>query len=198
MNIILCTTNQDKVNEFKNNILSLNISTYKDENININIEETGTTFQENALLKLNEVIKTFPYLIKKYDLIIAEDSGLCVDALDGQPGIYSARYSGQNASDSANNQKLLSELEGCKERKAHYELCIACFYQQATHLFTGTLDGEIANKEMGTNGFGYDPLFIPKGYRQTLGELDATIKAKISHRSKAIEKMFSYLSSNSL
>ena len=193
MDFLICTTNQGKVKEFKNSFLNVNFQTLKDEKIFLEIEETGSTFEENALLKLKTIIDSFPHLKEKYDFIIAEDSGLCVEILNGAPGIYSARYSGKNSSDYSNNQKLLSELNSLTNRNAFYIACIACYHNNKYKVFQGELHGTIAKDLKGENGFGYDPLFIPNGYSQTFGELDPSIKLRISHRSRALNKMAEYV-----
>jgi XTP/dITP diphosphohydrolase len=192
ISILICTSNKGKIKEFKNNLLNMDFFTLKDENIFIDIEETGQTFLENALIKLNTLLDFYPYLKDKYDYIIAEDSGLCVSSLRGEPGIYSARYSGTHGNDLANNNKLLSKMVGTLDRSAYYEIHIA-LYHDSIHTFSATMNGSISTSIKGDNGFGYDPIFIPENYTQTLGELTEDIKASISHRSKAIldiQKMF--------
>lgn len=193
MKALICTTNSNKIKEFKHKLLQVEFYTYKDENISIDIEENGNTFQENALIKLNAILNEFPHLSQKYDLIIAEDSGICVNALNGNPGIYSARYAGEHGNDQLNNQKLLEELKEVEDRNAHYEASIACLYKGTIHSFTGKMNGKIALSEKGNNGFGYDPLFIPHNQTMTLGELTDDFKLEISHRSQAIQQMTSSL-----
>lgn len=193
MDFLICTTNQNKVKEFKNNILNVNFKTLKDEKIFLEIDETGATFEENALLKLKTIINRFPHLKEKYDFIVAEDSGLCVESLNGAPGIYSARYSGNNSSDSSNNQKLLGELNSITNRNAFYIACIACYHNNEYKVFQGELHGTIAKDMKGESGFGYDPLFIPNGYFKTFGELDPSIKLQVSHRSRALSKLIEYI-----
>jgi XTP/dITP diphosphohydrolase len=186
ISILFCTTNQGKINEFKIKLLHTDLFTLKDEGIFIDIEESGQTFLENALIKLNTVLDLYPYLKDKYDYIIAEDSGLCVSSLNGEPGIYSARYSGEHGNDVANNNKLLSKMVEILDRSAYYEICIA-LYHNSIHTFSATMNGSISISPKGNNGFGYDPIFIPENYTQTLGELDENAKLSISHRSKAIK-----------
>jgi XTP/dITP diphosphohydrolase len=148
------------------------------------IEETGKTFEENALQKAKSVFE-----IVKVP-VIADDSGLEVDFLDGRPGVLSARYSGEGASDQENCNKLLNELRGVKssERKARFK-CVIIFYGESnTGTYEGTCEGVIGNSLSGTAGFGYDPLFIPNGYTETFAELPIEVKNKISHRGKALQK----------
>jgi len=196
MKILICTTNNGKVKEFKHKLLTDEIKTLRDENIFIEIEENGQTFEENAFIKLNTILDKFPELKFKFNLIIAEDSGLCVDALNGEPGIYSARYCGEHGNDKSNNLKLLSALNGIIERNAHYCATIVAWFDEQKYTFVGKMEGTIAFAESGGNGFGYDPLFIPKGYHQTLGNLDEELKLKISHRSKAIDEMLKVLNNS--
>lgn len=193
MKILLCTTNKGKVKEFKEKMEEFDFFTLKDEGISVDIIEDGATFEENALIKLNAIRELYPDLEKKYDCIIAEDSGLCVESLNLDPGVFSARYAGEHGNDTANNNKLLSELKGIENRTAYYQACIACFYKDDSHIYCGKVFGSIAHEEKGTNGFGYDSLFIPKGYSQTFGELNAEIKKEISHRSEAIIQMVNAL-----
>ena len=191
MRFLICTTNVGKVKEFKDKLPQFHFNTLKDEGIFLDIEETGSSFEENALLKLTTIIKLYPELIEKYELILAEDSGLCVDSLNGAPGIYSARYSGEHSNDTLNNQRLLSELYNSTNRVAHYEVCIAVHYNRSNYTFNGKVYGVISDEPKGDNGFGYDSLFIPDGYSETFGELNNEIKLQISHRTNAIELMMS-------
>jgi len=148
-------------------------------------QETGTSFAENATLKAICVSKQLP------GFVIADDSGLEVDALDGAPGIYSARYAGENATDAANVDKLLTELSARnilrKRRLARFR-CVIALAQKGKVLgtFEGVVEGEIVDLPRGTNGFGYDPVFKPTGFEQTFAEMSAQLKNKISHRAKAI------------
>lgn len=194
LSALICTTNNGKIKEFKDKLLNVNFHTLKDENIFINIIEDGASFKENALIKLNTILEKFPYLRNKYDLILAEDSGLCVTALDGRPGVYSARYAGSHGDDTANNTLLLEKLKGEKNRSAYYEVCIALYYNNKTSVFSDIMRGAISKSEQGENGFGYDPLFVPEGFSKTLGELDSSVKLQLSHRSKALDQIMSFLS----
>ncbi len=193
MRALICTTNSGKIKEFKDKLSSFHFFTLKEEDIFIDIAETGYSFEDNALLKLDTILTAYPYLMDKYDLILTEDSGLCVDILDGAPGIYSARYGGEHGNDDLNNKHLLTNLEFQSNRRAHYEACIAAFFSNTKYTFTGKVFGNISFYPKGANGFGYDPLFIPEGYTETFGELDNTIKIKISHRANAIELMMNTL-----
>jgi XTP/dITP diphosphohydrolase len=145
------------------------------------IKETEASFEENAKLKAVTVSKQVP------GLVIADDSGLEVDALKGAPGVYSARYAGEKANDENNVAKLLTELRGNELRSARFR-CVIALAQNGKLLgtFEGAVEGEIVDLPRGSNGFGYDPVFRPSGFAQTFAEMDAELKNKISHRAKAI------------
>ncbi len=155
-------------------------------------EETGATFEENAILKAR-------YYSEAYGVAcLADDSGLVVDALDGVPGIYSARYAGPDATDAENSAKLLAALEEhlWHERTARF-VCHAAFCRpgQPVHLEFGAVEGHISMEPFGTGGFGYDPLFVPLGFDRTFGEMDAVEKHGLSHRGQALAKFRVYLES---
>jgi len=147
--------------------------------------EDGTTFKENALKKAIQVYQ------KTKTLTLADDSGLEVFFLNGRPGVYSARYAGTNASDDENNQKLLSELRGvaARRRGAQFRAVLALVGKNTERTTEGICPGAIAESPRGTNGFGYDPIFIPKDFTRTYAELVSEEKNTISHRSRAFEKM---------
>lgn len=150
------------------------------------VEETGLTFEANAILKAVEASKHFP------GLVVADDSGLEVDALGGAPGIFSARYAGEHATSAANVAKLLGELMGCAPGllSARFR-CSLALAQEGTLLetFAGAVEGTIVGAPRGEDGFGYDPVFQPRGYDQTFGELPAAEKNRISHRARAIRSL---------
>ena len=154
------------------------------------VEETGVTFAENAILKAREYAKQ----TKIWSL--ADDSGLEVAALNGAPGVFSARYAGENATDAERINKLLDELEKINDRRARFvcAMAIADETGEIKFLAEGICDGEIALNSSGTNGFGYDPIFIPEGFEHSFGELSGSVKHKISHRARAIEKIIRFLS----
>jgi len=144
-------------------------------------EETGSTFEQNAILKAVSVSKT----INK--LIVADDSGLEVDALGGKPGIYSARYAGERSTDAANIDKLLRELKSAARRSARFRCVIVLARaSKVVGAFLGVVEGEIVDPPRGTSGFGYDPVFQPTGFKETFAEMPPELKNKISHRAKAI------------
>ena len=152
------------------------------------IEETGSTLMENALIKARHIHK------KTNDPVMAEDSGLFVDALDGAPGIYSARYAGNHGDDEANWQLLLKNMEGKNERSARFEACLCYIDEKGNeHFFTGILKGKIATEASGSFGFGYDPVFIPEGYEVSNACLEPAVKNSMSHRAEAIAKWVKFM-----
>ena len=162
------------------------------------IPETGTTLEENSQLKATEISRRLPGA-----LVLADDSGLEVDALQGAPGAYSARYSGPNASDAGNRALLLRRLRQTgargKERAARFRCVLTLAHNgEVIHQTSGTVEGTIAPREKGSHGFGYDPLFIPQGQCQTFAQLPAQAKHRLSHRGRAATAMGSFLHQRSL
>ena len=151
-------------------------------------EETGTTFAENALIKALAASRAFP------GYVLADDSGLAVDALDGAPGVYSARYAGETATDADNRAKLLRELTAFPARaRFHCAMALATDGAAFGPIFEGAVEGAIIAGEKGAGGFGYDSLFIPDGYTQTFGELPASVKNQLSHRARALAQAAEFL-----
>ncbi len=188
MQLIVATRNLKKLKEIKRLFkgLPLEIKSLKDFSYVPKIIEDGTTFKENATKKALEVSKHLQ------GIILGEDSGLEVKALNGKPGIYSSRFSGRGANDKKNNKKVLKLLNGIEEsrRKAEYRCAVAIAYnRRLLGLKEGSCLGRIALRRRGRNGFGYDPLFIPLGYKKTFGELSPKIKDRLSHRYKALKKI---------
>lgn len=186
--IVIATKNQGKVKEFKQFFNDFNIQAISllDLPDMPDVEETGATFKENAQLKAEQICN---YLKKP---VLADDSGLVVDALNGKPGIYSARYAGNSKSDIDNINKVLEELKGVpmEERTARFVCVLAIARPNDSTIFrTGNCEGSISFASIGVNGFGYDPIFIPKGYTETMAQLTALEKNKISHRSHAISQL---------
>ncbi|MGA7828770.1 MAG: XTP/dITP diphosphatase [Geobacteraceae bacterium] len=154
------------------------------------VVEDGLSFEENACKKALSAVRA------KGVPAIADDSGLVVDALGGKPGVFSARYAGDGASDAENNRKLLHDLEGVStnERTAYFSCVVSlCFPDGTCRIFCGTLNGSILNSPRGNEGFGYDPLFLVPEYGKTLAELDPAIKNSISHRGKAMDELRQFL-----
>ena len=154
------------------------------------VEETGGTFLENATLKALAISGLAP------GLVLADDSGLEVDVLDGRPGVFSARFAGPDATDAANNLKLIEELSGVPRdrRKARFR-CVIVLARggKALEQFEGTVEGHLLEAPRGESGFGYDPLFVPDGYEQSLAELGSVVKNALSHRARAMEKVEGWL-----
>jgi len=186
MKIIFATKNKGKLKEIKHifansdvEILSLN-----DFEDSVDVEEDGNSFEENALKKAEEIFS-------HYNLpVVSDDSGLVVEQLNGAPGIYSARYSGDDATDEKNNVKLIEELKNfLKPHKAKF-VCAAVYCDSKNRLITtGEFKGQIISEPKGINGFGYDPLFLPDGLDKTSAEISPELKNKISHRAKAFNKL---------
>ncbi|SEM34268.1 XTP/dITP diphosphohydrolase [Mesobacillus persicus] len=191
--VIIATKNTGKAKEFERifNAKGLQVKTLLDFPDIEDVEETGTTFEENAILKA----ETIANLLGK--IVISDDSGLEVDALDGRPGVYSARYSGPEKSDSANIDKVLEELKGVpdSERTARFR-CVLAVAQpgKKTVTFAGACEGRILQERRGTHGFGYDPIFFVEEKGKAMAELAPEEKNKISHRAKAIQKLEANLS----
>jgi XTP/dITP diphosphohydrolase len=192
--LIFATHNKNKVFEAKA-ILKNKIEVISLDEINfyVDIAETGATFQENAAIKA-------AYIHQKFNLpCFADDSGLEVEALNGAPGLFSARYAGLPKSDANNNALLLKNLSPYENRNARFITVIALSGLEANmQFFEGFIQGEITHSLKGSNGFGYDPLFVPEGYDQTFAEIDQSIKNTLSHRALAIKKMSDFLQNHSL
>lgn len=193
MKIVFATNNKHKLDEIRH-ILGEDIEVLSlgDIDCHEDIPETADTLEGNALIKAR-------YVSDRYGVsCFADDTGLEVDALDGAPGVYSARYAGGEGHDSeANMTKLLAELEGEDNRKADFRTVIALVIdregRRETHIFEGRVDGHISKERRGSEGFGYDPIFVPEGYDQSFAQLGNEIKNKISHRARAVSKLADYL-----
>ena len=189
MRLYCATTNPGKLREFRRAFAgSVELETLPGLTSIRVCEETGTTFEENAIQKAL-------YYSKHCDgYLFAEDSGLEVDALDGQPGVYSARFAGPGATDEANNQLLLERMRGISDRTARF-VCVAALAKsgQLVRTFRGEVEGRLAEEPSGSNGFGYDPLFFYPPFGCTLGEAPLDRKMEVSHRSKALRAMLDHL-----
>lgn len=187
MILYVATKNQGKIKEINKIMESAGITCKSFPDME-NVEETGSTFEENAKIKADFLSSKL-----KDEYVIADDSGLSVDALQGAPGIYSARYSGTHGDDKANNLKVLKEMQGKENRKCRFICAIALSRNGTTvKTFHGELEGEVGYEERGENGFGYDSIFLlPNG--KTTAEIDSDEKNKISHRYKALEQLRDYL-----
>ena len=199
MKVLLATNNQNKAREIRNIVAGrdIEIFTLSDLNLVSDPEETGQTFAENATIKAEAALAEMKEKGFAGYAVAADDSGLCVDALDGGPGVYSARYAeinGKPCTYKDNNKKLLKALKKIPtaERTAHFETVAVLINEDGTRTeAVGQLFGTIGKHERGHNGFGYDPIFIPEGTAITLAELSAEEKDEISHRGQAFRKLFS-------
>jgi XTP/dITP diphosphohydrolase len=187
--LVFATNNAHKLEEIsailgdKVEILSL-----KDIHCQVDIPETADTLEGNSLLKAQ-------YIREHYGMdCFADDTGLEVEALNGAPGVYSARYAGGEGHDSeANMRRLLKELEEKENRKARFRTVIALILNGEVHQFEGTVEGHILREKRGSSGFGYDPVFVPEGYTESFAELGEEIKNQISHRARAVQKLAEFL-----
>ena len=190
MDLVFATQNENKLQEVQLllpetfRLLSLNAIGCTEE-----IEETGNTIEENAAIKAN-------YVYKNYNrACFADDTGLIIDALDGEPGVLSARYAGSERNADLNMDKVLRKLENNGNRQARFKTVIALKTSENLHLFEGVVEGLITDRKRGSSGFGYDPIFEPLGYSQTFAEMSLAQKNEISHRSLALNKLLHFLRS---
>ncbi len=186
MQIILATSNQEKIEEIKDFLSPLHVNAWGEFIEEFDIEENGTTFKENALIKSRAVFKA----LKKENIIsLSDDSGLCVPLLGGKPGIHSARYAGIGAGYKKNTQKLVDTLRQMKVKKtpAYYATCMALSTKWGDFSVHGYMYGHVIDEQRGNKGFGYDPIFIPLNESRTLGQMDSHEKLSISHRSNALK-----------
>lgn len=188
--IVFASHNEGKIKEIKKLLAPYGIKVKSALDMDLpDVEETGKTFEENSLLKSRTIAKlvNMPCL--------ADDSGLCVDALDGAPGVYSARYAPNRDFDKG-MEKLLAEMEKSpnKSRNAHFSCVISLAWPDGQYkVFAGQVDGKIAFHKMGAGGFGYDPLFVPEGFTSSFAQMSQEEKNKISHRGRAVEKLKDFL-----
>lgn len=187
MKIIVATKNQGKVKEIAKIFaeLGLEVITQEEANIDIDVEETGDTFEKNALIKARAVSMLCD------DIVIADDSGLCVDSLNGRPGVYSARYAGPDASDLQKINKLLSEMENVENRAAKFMCCVALVTPDGREFVShGEVLGKILFEPEGENGFGYDPVFFSDELQKSFALASPEEKNSISHRGRALRAMY--------
>lgn len=193
MKLVLASANKHKQEEIAA-ILSgrCEIQNMKDLGLLEEIPETGATLKENAELKARYVYSHL-HASGREAIVLADDSGLEVKALHGAPGVFSARYAGEPKNDASNNTKLLKELMNVTKREARFVTVLCLIVNGNAHVFEGEVKGSIAYEPRGNAGFGYDPLFIPRGYRSTFAELGEELKNSISHRSEALKKMLLFI-----
>ena len=185
--LVFATNNKHKTEEVGKLLLNeykvLNLS---DIGCTVDIPETGDTFEENAFLKSS-------YVVKNYQLdCFADDSGLEIEALNNEPGIYSARYSGKK-DDQVNLKLVLQKMEGLSNRKARFKTVISLIQGEKNYFFEGVINGHILENPVGDQGFGYDPIFVPEGYEQSFAQMNMEQKNQISHRAIAMRKLIAFL-----
>jgi XTP/dITP diphosphohydrolase len=192
MKIVFATNNQHKLSEIRQ-ILGdrVEVLSLQDIGCDVDIPETGKTLEENALQKAQYVFDHY------HTDVFADDTGLEVEALNGAPGVYSARYAGEGHDSEANMSKLLKNLSNNDNRKARFRTVIALIQQGDVHKFEGIVNGQIIRERRGGEGFGYDPIFQPDGYDKTFAELGLDIKNTISHRARAVAKLCAFLTDTS-
>ncbi len=187
--LVFATNNIHKLDEVRNITGNqVNIVSLSDINYHEDIPETADTLEGNALQKARYIKEKFGYDC------FADDTGLEVEALNGAPGVYSARYAGPGHDAEANMNKLLKEMEGKENRKARFRTVIALILDNKEYLFEGIVNGTIIAEKTGSEGFGYDPIFVPENYTETFSEMGNDLKNKISHRAEATKKLTNFLS----
>jgi len=187
--MVLATGNRGKLREFKQ-MCQDEVVAFSELLGELEIIENGNTFAQNALIKAETIYEKLSQVYPSQEyLVISDDSGISLPVLDGAPGIYSARYAGEGASDKENLHKLIEVLreKGLKKTPAYYTAAIAIVSKYGEYVVHGWMHGHVIDEARGDKGFGYDPMFIPSGYEMTLGELDDEVKKAISHRGQALK-----------
>lgn len=186
--LVFATANPNKIREIKHLMGdSYNFLSLTDIGCHEDIPETRPTIEGNALQKAE-------YVLNNYQKdCFSEDTGLLIDALDGRPGVYSARYAGDHKSSEDNIDKVLEELDNQQNRTARFKTVIALILDGKSYTFEGIVEGEILSTRQGSGGFGYDPIFLPKGYKKSFAEMTADEKSEISHRARAMRKLHDFL-----
>lgn len=191
MKLLFASGNENKANEIRKKIpQNLQLQTLKDLNFTDEIEETGKTLEENAKIKAHAIAEKFQLPC------FADDSGLEIAALGGAPGVRSARYASEEKDDEKNMALVLQQLADATDRSACFRTVIAYCKDGQTHLFEGKIEGRIINEKRGTNGFGYDPIFVPNGSDKTFAEMTMEEKNQQSHRAIAVQKFIAFLEEN--
>lgn len=191
MKLVFASNNAHKLDEVRNILSDVEIVSLREVGFVDEIDETGSTLEENSHLKAQTIwnwLETHD-LAKDCDGVFADDTGLEIDALNGAPGVYSARWAGEPSNDANNRAKALRELEGTTNRNAHFRTVITWIGKDIDIQVEGIVEGIISTEEQGNGGFGYDALFIPKGYTETFATLPAEVKNSISHRGRAMEAL---------
>ena len=189
INLIFATSNQNKVLEIQKILpKKFNIKSLKDLNYFEDVPENETTIEGNAIFKAK-------YIYEKFNInVFADDTGLEVEALNGEPGVHTARYAGKTRNSEKNIKKLLKNLKNIKNRNARFKTVIALIIDNKLHIFSGIVEGYILDSPKGNNGFGYDPIFCPNGFDKSFAELTLKEKNLISHRSLAMKKLIDFIS----
>ena len=189
INLIFATSNQNKVLEIQKILpKKFNIKSLKDLNYFEDVPENENTIEGNAVFKAK-------YIYEKFNInVFADDTGLEVEALNGEPGVHSARYAGKSRNSEKNIKKLLKNLKNIKNRNARFKTVIALIIDNKLHIFSGIVEGYILDSPKGNNGFGYDPIFCPNGFDKSFAELTLKEKNLISHRSLAMKKLIDFIS----
>jgi len=188
MQLVFATHNKNKAKEIQSIVpIGIQIVTLDDLNCTEDIPETENTLEGNARLKSQ-------FVVDKYELnCFADDTGLEIEALNGEPGVYSARYAGESCDSERNMQRVLANLSEMKNRNAQFRTVISLFWEGETYLFEGVVKGRIVEEKRGKDGFGYDPIFEPENCGKTFAEMDLAEKNTLSHRSRALMKMVEFL-----
>ena len=188
MKIVLASANKGKIAEFEKLMPNDDVVAFSEILGKIEVDEDQDSFKGNAIKKARTIYDLLMEKGLNDVIVISDDSGITVPALNNEPGIYSARYAGLNASDKDNNKKLIENLNAInlESTPAFYTACIAIIYKNEIYTVHGWMHGNVINKEIGEGGFGYDPMFIPNGFDKTLGELGYEAKKDFSHRTKAL------------
>ncbi|SNZ00614.1 non-canonical purine NTP diphosphatase [Flagellimonas pacifica] len=193
MKIVFATHNPNKLKEVKQLLpSSIELLSLDDIGCFDEIPETGDTLEENAKIKADYVTNNYGHSC------FSDDTGLLIEALNGAPGVYSARYAGGQKNAKDNMTKVLTELKGKTNREAHFKTVIHLNLEGGSHIFEGIVNGSITENVVGVRGFGYDPIFKPKGFAETFGELPAKTKNSISHRGRAVQKLIAFLKTQTL
>lgn len=186
--IVFATNNKNKLKEIQHLLKdTVEILSLSDIGFNDDIDETEDTLRGNASLKSHAIFDRLEYHV------FSDDTGLEIEALNGEPGVYSARYAGEDGNAEANMKKVLAKMEGQNNRKACFRTVISLILEGKEYFFEGKVDGEILTEKQGDEGFGYDPIFQPEGYNETFAELPMSVKNEISHRGKAVKKLVKFL-----
>ena len=188
MQLVFASNNKNKIKEIQLLVSdTIQILSLEEIGCTEDIPETADTIEGNAILKANYVTEKFGFNC------FADDSGLEVDALNGEPGVFSARYAGEPKNDENNIDKLLANLKEIENKKANFKTVICLNLNGKQQLFTGIINGQIIEERVGTNGFGYDPIFVTDGYQKTFAELTLEEKSNISHRGIAVKQLITFL-----